>query len=212
MSAQPSAKEDTPAPTRRRRTPRRQAEILHAAALIFYEKGYQAASTQDIGDAVGLLKGSLYHYISSKEDLLFDIANAQNERVVAASADIRRDLGKSALVRLTLLIRAHIELFTATYTESIVYIRETHHLSEERKASINAGARQYRDAVIEVLQQGVNEGTIDPTIDLRLAAISILGLLNSMSAWYRVDGEYRPQEIANQMARLVISGLAIRVP
>ena len=39
----------------------------------FHEKGYEATSIQDIADAVGILKGSLYYYITSKEDLLFEI-------------------------------------------------------------------------------------------------------------------------------------------
>jgi len=48
----------------------REGEILTAAARIFREKGYHGTSVQDIAEAVGLLKGSLYHYIRSKEQLL----------------------------------------------------------------------------------------------------------------------------------------------
>ena len=51
----------------------RRAEVFDAAAQIFYEKGYEAASIQDIADQLGLLKGSLYYYISSKEDVLYEI-------------------------------------------------------------------------------------------------------------------------------------------
>src|SRR4051794_26547784 len=48
----------------------REEEILAAAARIFREKGYHGASVRDIAESVGLLKGSLYHYIRSKEELL----------------------------------------------------------------------------------------------------------------------------------------------
>ena len=63
-----------PVGARRSRPPRRRRqEILEAAAGVFHAKGYKATSIQDIADAVGILKGSLYYYITSKEDLLFEI-------------------------------------------------------------------------------------------------------------------------------------------
>ena len=46
-------------------------EILDAAAVVFSEKGYRAARIEDIAAGVGILKGSLYYYIESKEDLLY---------------------------------------------------------------------------------------------------------------------------------------------
>ena len=45
-------------------------EIVEAAAAAFHDHGYEATSMQDIADRVGMLKGSLYHHISSKEELL----------------------------------------------------------------------------------------------------------------------------------------------
>ena len=48
---------------------RRQQEVIEAAARVFHEKGYESTSIQDIAEAVGILKGSLYYYIRSKEDL-----------------------------------------------------------------------------------------------------------------------------------------------
>src|SRR5680860_816646 len=47
-------------PTRPERTPR-EREIIDAAAEVFHEKGYAGASIQDVADAVGILKGSLYY-------------------------------------------------------------------------------------------------------------------------------------------------------
>ena len=73
----------TPRRAQRRRTggerkPReeRWAELIEVATQVFYEKGYDGASLQDIADRLGMLKGSLYYYIQSKEDLLFDVISA----------------------------------------------------------------------------------------------------------------------------------------
>ena len=59
---------------------RRHLEVLEAAARVFHEKGYESTSIQDIADAVGILKGSLYYYITSKEDLLFEILQDVHEQ------------------------------------------------------------------------------------------------------------------------------------
>ena len=50
---------------------KREDEIVAAAAAIFKEKGYQAATTRDIASAVGIQQATLYYYVSSKEELLY---------------------------------------------------------------------------------------------------------------------------------------------
>ena len=73
-----------PVGARRSRPPRRRRqEILEAAAGVFHEKGYKATSIQDIADAVGILKGSLYYYIRSKEDLLNEILQDVHQHAIA---------------------------------------------------------------------------------------------------------------------------------
>src|ERR1700687_405761 len=54
-------------------------DIVRAAAEIFYRKGYDATTMQDIAEVVGMLKGSLYYYISAKEDLLYEIIDEVHE-------------------------------------------------------------------------------------------------------------------------------------
>ncbi len=62
---------------------RRRQEILDVAARMFYEKGYDATSTRDIAEAAGLLKGSLYYYVETKEDFLFEIIRQSHEGALA---------------------------------------------------------------------------------------------------------------------------------
>jgi len=64
-------------------------EIIAAAAKVFQTKGYHAATVQDIADAVGILKGSLYHYIKMKEDLLFWLLEAVHGDVEVILEDVK---------------------------------------------------------------------------------------------------------------------------
>src|SRR3989440_4526498 len=89
--------------------PRERSEEVYSAALrLFTEKGYHATSMQDIAAAVGLYKGSLYHYIGGKEDLLVQVFEramgtllVDVERIVADAAMRPRD-------QLRLVIQAHV--------------------------------------------------------------------------------------------------------
>src|SRR6201990_3672250 len=59
----------------------RWSELIEVATDVFYAKGYDAASLQDIADRLGMLKGSLYYYIQSKEELLSDIIQTMHDEV-----------------------------------------------------------------------------------------------------------------------------------
>jgi TetR/AcrR family transcriptional regulator, cholesterol catabolism regulator len=89
-------------------------EIIAAAAKVFQTKGYHAATVQDIADAVGILKGSLYHHVKSKEDLLYLIVKEPIARIYERMSEIvAGDL--PAEEKLRSAIRAHLEAFDRHY-------------------------------------------------------------------------------------------------
>lgn len=71
-------------------TARRQADVTQAAVEIFWQKGYRVASIQDVADQVGVLKGSLYDYSESKEDLLWRVIEDGSHRVERESSSRQR--------------------------------------------------------------------------------------------------------------------------
>ena len=62
---------------------RKEEKLVQVAAEMFHERGYDATSLQDIAEELGLLKGSLYHYIGSKDDLLWAIIRKQQSSAMA---------------------------------------------------------------------------------------------------------------------------------
>ena len=75
-------------------------DVIEAAIRVFHKKGYASASIQDVAAEVGVLKGSLYHYIDSKEDLLARIFEDSAGRfeamlVTRASSTRRRSSGSA---------------------------------------------------------------------------------------------------------------------
>jgi AcrR family transcriptional regulator len=186
---------------------RRRQEILDVAARIFYEKGYDATSTRDIADAAGLLKGSLYYYVETKEDFLFEIIRQSHEGALATLERVRTFKG-DVLEQLACLVREHLAYFVANLVNTTVYFREFRVLSPERRAVIAAEGDEYLEFVRELLLAGQRDGAIAAEIDVRLVSIGIVGMLNSAWLWYQPGGARSIAEIADEFVKMIVAGVA----
>lgn len=79
----------------------RKNEIMDAAANLFVQKGYDDTSTNDILDAVGIARGTLYHHFKSKEDIMDGLIARKGEELIAAAQKAAGDKSLSIPERLT---------------------------------------------------------------------------------------------------------------
>ncbi|WP_227996739.1 TetR/AcrR family transcriptional regulator [Nocardia australiensis] len=181
-------------------------EVLDAAADAFLENGYDATSMQGIADAVGLMKGSLYYYVASKEDFLFQIIEPAYVTALDAVASLSED-PRAPLDRLTDFVHSHVLFVAANLRTFRIRLREFSQLSPQRQKQLSRSEDDYYAVLMGILRDGVDSGDIDPAIDLRLSSVAILGMLNSMTEWYSVGGRYAPRELAYQLAGMVLTSL-----
>jgi len=186
----------------------RRKEIFDAAARMFYEKGYEATSIQDVAEAVGILKGSLYYYINSKEDLLFGVIQDVHEQGLRNLKVIMAVEG-DALMKLRAFIQIHVVSNMQNLVKIGAFFHDFRSLSEERRRYIIAERDTYDQALRELIVKGQEEGVIPDDIDPKTASLAILGMMNWVYQWYRPDGELQPEEIAARFADLVLGGLAV---
>src|SRR4051812_4368664 len=88
---------------------RRDEEVLDAAARVFARRGYADASVQDVADELGILKGSLYHYIRAKEDLLFWLLEAVHGDVQQILAEVAAEEGLAPPDRIALYVQRQVQ-------------------------------------------------------------------------------------------------------
>lgn len=191
---------------RRERTGRRR-QVLDAAALAFYTKGYDAASTQDIADEVGMLKGSLYYYVASKEEFLYEIISETHEGAIRAIAPVM-NLRLDTLDKLTAMIVRQVEYFSANSIYSTIFFREFRALSEEHRATIDAKGDVYREIISSLLHAGRIDGTIREDIQPRVMSIAMVEMLNSIFRWYDPKGRVTPAAMAHELAMVLVVGVA----
>jgi TetR/AcrR family transcriptional regulator, cholesterol catabolism regulator len=192
---------------RRGPDPERFREIVDAAATVFLEKGYSATSIQDISERVGILKGSLYHYVRSKEDFLYRIIKDVYDEAIA---DVRTvtEQDEEPLAKLAAFIRAHVRFASSHLTAYTIQLREFEQLSPERREEIRQGGETYVEALQGILEDGQADGLVDPALRTRLASIIITGELNSMTRWYSPKGSLKPDQLADVYVGMVLCSVA----
>ena len=184
----------------------REGEILAAATSLFREKGYHATSVRDIAESVGLLKGSLYHYIRSKEELLarlFDGALEGTVRELEAIAS--RDA--TAAVRLHAMVVAYVRSVTANLDAVGLYLREWRSLPAPELARLRARRRAMRALFEDVIAEGVRRREFAAG-DEKISALAILGMCNWLFEWYRPRGRMRADVLAEEVARRAVRSVS----
>jgi AcrR family transcriptional regulator len=184
----------------------RDAEIVNAATAVFSQKGYSAASLQDIADRVGILKGSLYHYISSKESLLFRILQTSHQEAEAlmVSVDALDQLPEEKF--LTFIERLSIWYLENSEKASLSQ-KEWRSLQGENAQIVRDQRRALRSYLSDQIAGATRQGLTRPDLDTELATRFILSAIGSIPTWYRTSTPANTlvvgQEIAN-LARSVV--------
>jgi len=187
--------------------PSRWNEIVDAAAVLFRDKGFAATSLEDIATEVGVWKGSLYHYIDSKEDLLFAVVREPAEQILEQIREIKSlDLPPAEKVRR--IARDHARTLDETFVYASVYLQEI--AGRNRSDEWSAMDREYVLTITEIMQAGIDSGDFSSHLDARTAGLSMVGAFNWMTHWYRPDGPRTAIEIADQICSILLEGMITR--
>lgn len=179
--------------------------MIREAAALFDARGYHATSMDDIADAVGLRKPSLYHYFSSKDEILFWIHEEFIDLLISRQS-VREHVTMEP-PQLVLEIMADVLELMETHRGHVrVFFEHHRELPRDAHAAIEAKRRQYETMVVAVIQRGVDEGSLR-AIDPHLAALALFGMCNWAYQWYSVDGPLRSREIAYRFWGMYLHGI-----
>jgi AcrR family transcriptional regulator len=184
-------------------------EILDAAAEEFNERGYRAATLRDIACRVGLLTGSLYYYIDSKEDLLFALAKSSLELGLATAVEDEVTANSDAITRLHSFIQRQMQIMGRLRGPAGGMLRELASLSAEHREQIDSMRRQLHAFVRGIIEQGMEDSDFDPAVDVGVATNTLFELLNTTRQWVK-QGRLGLSEIGNWYTRMLVRGLVRR--
>lgn len=195
---------DAPAGAPLDRHEARRLEILRRAAAVFREKGYHRAGMREIAEGLGLRPGALYHYFASKDDLLLACQETSLDALLEGVAAIgARDLAPAEKIRR--LARLHLGQTLEATGGSAAHL-EFDALPPRHRRALLSRRDAYERAVRALVEEGVEKGAFR-VVSPKLAALALLGALNWSVVWWRPEGGWRVDDVADTMADLILRGL-----
>ena len=189
----------------------RRSDLIKAAAKVFWEKGFRATTVNDVAQAVGIDRASLYYYVSGKEELFQEvIRDAVTENVVMAEEIVKRDADPADKP-----VALFVEIMTSyqrQYPYIFIYIQEDMaQIASERTKwdkEIKALQHRFNDAVIGVIQGGLDDGTFHKEHgSAKLIAYGVIGMCNWSHRWFRPGAGETAENIGHTFADMVLDGL-----
>jgi len=180
-------------------------QILDAAAQIIRQKGYHAASMQDIADAVNLQKASLYHHFSSKQEILVTLLDQALDLLIGrVSAVLIQDI--PADEKLSQAMRVYLGSLDEYAALAGVLLLEHRSLNPEYHNRHIPRRDRFERLWRDLIQEGVESGVFHDS-DPSMTARALLGVMNWTITWYRPDGPLSIGQISDHFAALFLDGL-----
>jgi AcrR family transcriptional regulator len=181
--------------------------ILEVAAQIIRQKGFHATSMQEIADAVKLQKASLYHHVSSKQEILLALLDQALDMLTERlTTVIQKDL--PADEKLHQAMASFLESLSESSDLVSVLLLEHRSLDDEYHTRHIARRDRFERLWRDLIQEGIDSGVFYP-YDPALTARAVLGVMNWTVTWYRPAGPLPVNVIVEHMATLFLNGLVI---
>ena len=180
-------------------------QILDAAAQIFSQKGFHAASMADIAEAVNLQKASLYHHVSSKQEILLAILDRALDLLIERLSAVQ-SAQMPPEEKLRQVMKTYLETLAEHQDLAAVLLLEHRSLEPEFREVHIPRRDRFERIWKELIQEGQESGVFS-CADPGLAARALLGVMNWTITWYRADGPLSAVEIVDRFADLFLNGL-----
>lgn len=187
-------------PSQEQRDELKRNSILRAAAQCFNRSGFHGTSMDDIARKLGVTKPALYRYVNNKHDVLaacFNLVMDMSFRHLEEGAAA----GRNGLEKLRLTIRGYLSELIGDFGHPVVILEEGALLPDQLRSLIRRRdelERQYR----ALIEEGKRDGSIVPC-NSKMAVFAIFGAMNWVPKWYRTDGDWSPEFVADSLVQII---------
>jgi TetR/AcrR family transcriptional regulator, cholesterol catabolism regulator len=198
-----------PAATNEERTnAKRRASLMLEIARLFRRRGYHGSAMSDIGEHVGLNKGTLYYYFPSKADMLYAIYEEAYERLDANIAGVPKDLPPEE--ELVAYLKAIMRTVGAIPDVIAVYFQEhpwlETALTEEQAQIVRAKEAEFTDGLRAIIKRGVRVNAFRRVND-QLLAVQLMGMISSLHRWHLAESEASAELVTDMIISYLYEGI-----
>ncbi|WP_188205913.1 TetR/AcrR family transcriptional regulator [Alkalibacillus aidingensis] len=181
-------------------------KIINSSLVLFSKNGFHGVSVKDIVEYCNTSKGGFYHHFTSKDELLYVIHDLFITYVLDEAYRSKRKY-QQPMYQLHEILKSFVRVFDL-YNEHIsVFYQENKYLKAEYEDQIKQKRDEFKQIVIEVIEQGQQEGEFRQELPTIITGMSILGMVNWTYKWYKRDGPMTIEEIANVYIDILFKGV-----
>jgi AcrR family transcriptional regulator len=189
----------------------RRREIVAAASQVFKERGFGGTTLKHVAEALDIDRASLYYYVGSKDELFHEIVTEAASNNVAAAAAIR-DSSDPAPEKLRRVVEGLMLSYAASYPALYVLIQENlNHVApkhSEWAAQMRETNREYMSILIEIIQAGQDDGSLQATTPAWLVAYGVMGMVGWTNRWFNPnESPLTADEIGSAFSDILLGGL-----
>ncbi|PAY07403.1 MULTISPECIES: TetR/AcrR family transcriptional regulator [Bradyrhizobium] len=178
--------------------------ILDAAAKLFYEKGFQKTTIDDIGAALGVTKPFIYTYFENKYAILEQLFDQSFEELYVDVLKVLNSKQGSPKDRLRQLITVYVEKNIERQRFTAIMLEEEKNLSSKKISDIRRKQRDFDTKLARLIEEGVEAGQFRVS-DPMIASLAISGMVRWTHRWYSPQGRLSASELATRLSDLALN-------
>ena len=183
----------------------RRDDIIRSLASFIRERRLATLTMKDIADRLGVVKGNLYYYFKSKQDILYHCHVKCMSISLSAMEDVQRSDEPSPAARLHELLTRHIRGLTEEVYGAVL-LTDIENLAPQQRKHYVAMRDRMEQSVRVLIAEGIQRGEFREQ-DVALAGFAILGAINWIPKWFSVGGRLSAAEIAEGFSTQLIRSL-----
>jgi AcrR family transcriptional regulator len=203
---------DKAVPEKRWKIGRREkiGKIRDAAIAQFCKHGYAGSSLNDVAGIVEMHKATLYHYFPSKELLLAHILDYAHDQIAEIRASVEA-LDVNSLDRLRALLKFQVSWYLENVDLARVTFHEWTNVGDDLIEAQTERRRTFDRFLRSLILRAQQDGLIDSNVHISMAANHVTGAMNAAPTWFRPDGSFSAEKVADMFADMSLRTLGAKV-
>jgi len=186
----------------------RRESLINAAIAVFIEKGFHNATVRDIGRAANMTQGTIYNYVSSKDDILYMVC----DRIVAEYNEQARralDTSHEPAERVRSAVRAISQVMYRHRREILLIYQDSHLLDKRSRRVILARVEEFIGMFERIITDAARElGVPLPYPHLSANILTFLPVMIALRGW-SLKNDVAPEEVIEQITAFIVRGLGL---
>lgn len=179
-------------------------QIINCSTKLFYEKGFDGTSVQDIANSLGIKKASLYHYIESKDEILFFIMRGFIDALIESYKHAVDGI-QNPLQKIHNILIVQLKTHSKYGKETAIFIREIDLLDKKYRPTIKTKEKEYLSLLVgDILK--INKNNKTQVAEPEILSSILLGFFTAVNRLL-LSKIKKPEEIAKDLEKFFFGGI-----